>query len=254
MFGMREEIMKSLYLLVAGAFVSGLIFGLPLTVTASENSFENLTLCSNKKTGILRYIDGSKCKKRELKILVGVEGRPGPIGPSGPAGAPGPAGIAPIKLVQSNGEDIPWKLLTFSNSDRNEFLLKVSESGVVQTIELKPGWNSYLPDFKVLYEDNNCFKPKFVLSYGDDLLSIKRLISERASTMRTNAGWAYISDLKASVVNDLPNYFQLSQNSDFSLTCNQVGVEEGQSFELFEISGTIKLPELKFPLKWVQND
>ena len=53
-----------------------------------------VTLCTNKKSGALRYIKSGNCKSSENKLEIDQNGEVGQTGPQGPQGPQGPAGPA----------------------------------------------------------------------------------------------------------------------------------------------------------------
>ena len=71
---------------IAVAVVASLTAGFGATVASANN----VVLCANKKTDVVRYSSNGKCRaKKEKRLRLGVTG---PTGATGPAGATGAAG------------------------------------------------------------------------------------------------------------------------------------------------------------------
>ena len=240
-------------------FIAGLLAGLPLSVTANENPYENLIFCSNKTTGALRYTDGTKCKKKERRILVGMQGPQGPIGPEGPKGDPGPRGAAskfPLSFIQSNGTPVPFELLDFA-FEGSTFLVDSNSKGEeyrLRTIRFPRFAKHYEYVQFTLYTDDRCVNPKYYSGFPGLLDGSVPLSHYDVMVVRTNQGWGYIDKLDLpSIYSNRDGLYQLSfDNSQQDYVCR--AFPSGSESEFVKISRILPLPKLKFPLRWVATN
>ena len=76
---------------IAVAVVASLTAGFGATVASANN----VVLCANKKTDVVRYSSNGKCRgKTEKRLTLGVTGPTGATGATGAAGATGATGAA----------------------------------------------------------------------------------------------------------------------------------------------------------------
>jgi hypothetical protein len=85
---------------------SSLIASLVLLTNAAVGSQEQISVCVNKQTGIMRM--SNKCTKAERKVLLGITGPQGPKGDLGPQGIQGEKGDqGPQGMQGTQGLDGP---------------------------------------------------------------------------------------------------------------------------------------------------
>jgi hypothetical protein len=267
--------------LAAITFIAGLLVGLPLSVTANENPYENLTFCSNKKTGVVRYTDGTKCKKKELKILVGMQGPQGPIGETGPRGERGPVGPqGPVGLPGVNGTGVGFEWV---DADGREitvidfgfdylipapvYTLKIlfELDGTPRIYTARSSSNSYTPG-PIFYSDSSCQIPAFVLVSGDPDDSseddygytyqenIYSMTHHYLEVFRVSNSYKYITGISDSTINlnDSSLYYYLEINLEtFEYECSEpfTGSEvEMYSSNPYAITSFKSMPEISFPI------
>lgn len=86
---------RSLVCLIVGLLLGGVVGGGVSLVAASTGDV--VTLCANKKTGVIRYLKSSKCGRSETRLDVNQSGQIGATGVAGPRGEVGPTGAAGAK-------------------------------------------------------------------------------------------------------------------------------------------------------------
>ncbi len=161
-----RELMKrvNLVLLIVG------VFALTNFSSALYARGSTVTLCANKKTGSLRYINNGNCRSSENKIQLdqnGEVGQTGPQGPQGPTGPAGPAGADGANGANgANGSNASSVMLQDATGAKfvwvpNYIFWNGMMWPFVSSIQ---GSNSYINSMPYYYIDSACTQPIYPTS------------------------------------------------------------------------------------------
>ena len=104
---------------IAVAVVASLTAGFGATVASANN----VVLCANKKTDVVRYSSNGKCRaKTEKRLRLGVTGPAGATGATGAAGATGATGAAGSYATAQTVMNIATTFYTLALADAGKMI------------------------------------------------------------------------------------------------------------------------------------
>lgn len=95
----------------------------------AATSTKTITVCANKKTGVLYLHQHGRCNRRQTKVSWNRQGATGPQGRQGPAGAPA---ISVWAVVAGNGTVTAGQGLSVQHADAGTYQVTVTAAGCAQ--------------------------------------------------------------------------------------------------------------------------
>lgn len=93
---------------------------------------KTITVCADKKTGVLHLHGRGRCKGSQTRISWNQQGLPGPQGRQGPAGQPGAPAASAWAIVTNSGTVLSGRGLSVQHASAGAYQVSVTAPGCAQ--------------------------------------------------------------------------------------------------------------------------